>query len=187
MAPALFEGEVRPSRSALSGCVALAAALCHAQTFTTDRTAVEKAGATELALPGVPEEPYTSMPLPGGGIVRLSIPLTRQDVPSGWSVWREGLTPKILESPDGLSVSLFFSKPAAAFGVELMPVWKKGREMRMEIVDSAGRALVRFVKVDPGAQFFGFTGGKVRAVRLSKLPFDEGSFGIGRMLYARAN
>ncbi len=161
-----------------------AAISAHAQFLTFDRKTVEKAGAKEIQLPGVPEEPYTSLPLPGAGLVRFSIPLTRQDVPPGWSFWQKDVTPKILESPDGLSVTLFFSPPAAAFGAELMPVWKKGRDMKMEIVDSKGQSITRFVKFDPGAQFFGFTQGKVKAVRFSKMPFDEGSFGIGRMLYS---
>ena len=65
-----------------------------------------------------------------------------------------------------------------------MPVWKKGRTMRMMILDAKGKSLEQFVKIDPGARFFGFTGGKVRAVVLSKLPDDEGSFALGRMLYA---
>jgi hypothetical protein len=83
-----------------------------------------------------------------------------------------------------LSVTFYFSTPASAFGVELMPVWKKGRNMRMTLLDGSGKELTQFVQIDPGARFFGFTGGRVGAVRFSKLPDDAGSFAMGRMLYA---
>jgi hypothetical protein len=131
----------------------------------------------------VPENALKSLTLQDGVTVRFSIPLTRQDVPAGWSFWQGGVTPRILESPDGADVTLVFSQPIAAFGVELMPVWKKGRKMQMRIVAPVGKTLTQFVAINPGACFFGFTGGRVTSIKLSKLPFDEGSFGIGRMLY----
>jgi hypothetical protein len=164
----------------------LAISSAFAQKLTTDRAVVLKAGAQDVSLPDVPENPLKSIPLPGGANVSFSIVLTRQDVPSGWSKWQEGVTPKILESPDGKSVTFTFSKPASAFGVELMPVWKKGRDMRLEINGVKGKSITQFVKIDPGARFFGFVGGKVKSITLSKLPYDEGSFGIGRMLYKAA-
>jgi len=170
-------------RLPLLALVALSGGLAHAQTLTTERSQVLRTGAKEVVLPGVPENPLTSLSLPGGLTVNFSIPLTRQDVPTGWSFWQKGLNPKILESPDGVAVTLTFSKPLSAFGVELMPVWKKGRKMQMEIISPKGIVLTQFVKIDPGARFFGFTGGRVKSVKLSKLPFDAGSFGIGRMLY----
>jgi hypothetical protein len=157
--------------------------LAVAQTLTTDRDKVVRSGAAEVAFPDVPEHALTSLSLKGVTI-HFSIPLTRQDVPAGWSYWQKGLSPKILESPDGAAVTLTFSKPLAAFGVELMPVWKKGRDMQLQILKPNGKVLTQFVKIDPGARFFGFTGGRVTAVKLSKLPFDEGSFGLGRMLYS---
>lgn len=173
-------------RGAISILPFLVVATVNAQTFTKDRSLVDNQGALAVEFPGNQGESFTSMPLPGGGTARFSIMLTRQDVPPGWSVWRNALQPKVLESPDGLSVTIFFPRPVAAFGVDLMPVWKKGRTMRMEIVDS-GKSMSRFVKVDPGAEFFGFIKGHVMALRISKLPFDEGSFALGRMIYLPAH
>ena len=164
--------------------IASVACLSQAQLLTTDQSTVIAAGGQFVDLPGASGSLHTTLDLPDGNKITFSNFVVRLNVPEDWSVWRPGSQPKLLESRFGTPVTLTFDQPVSTFGLEMMPVWLAGRNMRMDILEGGSGQLTQFVSADTGALFFGFTEGSVTKLRLSRLPLtDTGSFAFGNILY----